>query len=65
MPPALLVGSKFLAFDTALRLALEMLDDPPGTPAPQAPPAPYPTYVAAPARLRGKPVQHLPTRRAA
>ena len=65
MPPALLVGSKFLAFDTALRLALEMLDDPPGAPAPQAPPAPYPTCVSAPVSLRGKPVQHLPTRAAA
>jgi hypothetical protein len=65
MPPALLVGSKLLAFDTALRLALKMLDDPPGAPAPQAPPAPYPTYVAAPVRLRAKPVHHLPSRTAA
>lgn len=65
MPPALLVGSKFLAFETALRLAIEMLDDPPGTPAPEAPPAPYPIYVAAPVSLRANPVQHLPIRAAA
>jgi hypothetical protein len=66
MPPAQLVGSKFLAFDRALRLALEMLDDAPGTPAPQAPLAPYPTHVTAPIlHLRGKPVQHLPSRTAA
>jgi hypothetical protein len=65
MPPALLVGSKFLAFDKALRRALEMLDNAPATPAPEAPPAPYPTVVAAPGHLRGKPVQHLAWRTAA